>query len=393
MTNICCSFCGKDQSEVKRLISGPTVRICDECVDTCNDIRREAGDDKPKKPFSKSDLTPKQIKKKLDVNIVNQEEAKKAISVAIYNHFKRINNPKLGIEKSNILLHGPTGTGKTLFARTIAEFLGVPFVVADATGLTEAGYVGQDIESMMTQLYMAAKGNLKAAEQGIVFIDEIDKIARTESSTSNSQDVGGRGVQRGLLKLIEGARVDFNTQPGQKAGNSNQETIQTKDILFICGGAFVGLDDIAKQKPTNKDKITPEDLHKFGLIPELVGRLPFTVRLHALDIDVMTRILTEPKNSIVNQYKALFKVDKVKLEFTKEVLSWFAEQALNRGTGARGLRAMLEEVMLDAMFELPEHKDGKCVVSLDGIPQVDFSKVAKKRRKRRKRKVKNEKAV
>jgi ATP-dependent Clp protease ATP-binding subunit ClpX len=375
--NLSCSFCGKSQREVKKLIAGPTVYICDECIRLCNDIiAEEKLKDNALGPKERIP-PPTEIKTFLDEYVIGQEKAKKVLSVAVYNHYKRIGLREqpdgIEIQKSNILLIGPTGTGKTLLAQSLAKFLKVPFTVADATTLTEAGYVGEDVESIVQNLLAAADNDIERAQKGIVYIDEIDKIARKGENPSATRDVSGEGVQQGLLKILEGTRCNVAPRGTKKYSQQEYVQVDTSNILFICGGAFVGLDQIigrrvgtsgigfgaTVEKKEDKrlgellEKIESDDLTKFGLIPEFVGRLPIVATLHDLTEEDLITILTKPKNALVKQYKKLFNLEEVKLSFTKAALQSIAKEAMKRESGARGMRSILENQMLDIMYEVP----------------------------------------
>ncbi len=397
--NVYCSFCGKPQDSVRKIIAGPGVYICNECVDLCNNILEEGyvDDDERYTLGDENKIpSPKEIKQVLDDYVIGQEEAKKILSVAVYNHYKRISHEEsiknkdddVEIQKSNILLLGPTGCGKTLLASTLARILNVPFAIADATTLTEAGYVGEDVENILLKLIQAADGDVAKAERGIIYIDEIDKITRKSENPSITRDVSGEGVQQALLKIVEGTIASVPPQGGRKHPHQELIQINTNNILFICGGAFEGLENIIKERTGKKsigfgtniqstkevsrykvfEELLPQDLLKFGLIPEFIGRLPIVATLKELDKDALKQILVEPKNSLVKQYKKLFEIDDVELVFKDEAIEEIVNKAQERKTGARGLRSIIEEIMTDIMFEIPSNpKIEKCIITKETV--------------------------
>lgn len=403
-----CSFCGKSQEQVRKLVAGPGVYICDECIELCNEIIEEEIGDEPELGYVELPK-PQDIKDVLDQYVIGQEGAKKSLSVAVYNHYKRVNAGQkvedVELQKSNIVLVGPTGVGKTLLAQTLARILNVPFAIADATSLTEAGYVGEDVENILLKLIQAADYDLEKAEKGIIYIDEIDKIARKTDNPSITRDVSGEGVQQALLKILEGTVASVPPQGGRKHPHQEFMQIDTTDILFICGGAFDGLEKIIQDRVGSKgigfgaevlsredDKlgailkqILPQDLLKYGLIPEFVGRIPVVATLDPLDSEAFVRILKEPRNALIKQYQKIFELDGVNLEFKDNCLEAIAEEAMKRNTGARGLRAILEEILLDVMFDVPSRNDiERCVITREVVLHKELPMLATRDKRKKK---------
>lgn len=408
-----CSFCGRSGEEVEKLIAGPGVYICNECIEVCQNILTEETRQQKKKSVPHFELpTPEEIKEYIDQYVIEQDEAKVALSVAVYNHYKRIqyesDEDDVELQKSNIIMLGPTGSGKTLLAQTLARFLDVPFAISDATTLTEAGYVGEDVENILLRLIQAADYDLERAERGIVYIDEIDKIAKKSENPSITRDVSGEGVQQALLKILEGTVASVPPQGGRKHPNQEMLQINTSNILFICGGAFAGVDKVIARRTTKStigfgadikkseekdvakilEEVQPEDLLKFGLIPEFIGRLPVIVALHPLNEDALVRILSEPKNALIRQYQKLLGMDHVELIFEDAAVHAIAKKAIERNTGARGLRAIIEKIMTKVMYEIPGMKDVEsCTVTEDNILNGTQPVLKRKKQKSTKRKV------
>ncbi len=421
--NVRCSFCGKAQENVKKIVAGPGVYICDECIELCNSIiENEIYEEDENYTLDGLEKipSPKEIKEILDEYVIGQENAKKTLSVAVYNHYKRIAHEEeadkddVEIQKSNILLLGPTGCGKTLLASTLAKILNVPFAIADATTLTEAGYVGEDVENILLKLIQAADGDIQKAEKGIIYIDEIDKITRKSENPSITRDVSGEGVQQALLKIVEGTVASVPPQGGRKHPHQELLQINTENILFICGGAFEGLEDIIKNRTGKKsigfgtqiqstkevgryevfEQLLPQDLLKFGLIPEFIGRLPIVATLKELDKEALKKILTEPKNALVKQYKKLFEMDDVELEFKPEAINAIVEKAIERKTGARGLRSIIEDIMRDVMFDIPSNPNiEKCIITEKTVLENSEPEVVINENKKAKEIVKNKRQV
>lgn len=403
-----CSFCGKNQEQVRKLVAGPGVYICDECIELCNEIIEEEIGEVSELGYIELPK-PQDIKDVLDQYVIGQENAKKSLSVAVYNHYKRVNaglkTDDVELQKSNIVLVGPTGVGKTLLAQTLARILNVPFAIADATSLTEAGYVGEDVENILLKLIQAADYDLEKAEKGIIYIDEIDKIARKTDNPSITRDVSGEGVQQALLKILEGTVASVPPQGGRKHPHQEFMQIDTTDILFICGGAFDGIEKIIQNRVGSKGigfgaeivsrdddnvgailkQILPQDLLKYGLIPEFVGRIPVIATLDQLDSEAFVRILKEPRNALIKQYQKIFELDGILLEFKDNCLQAIAEEAMKRNTGARGLRAILEEILLDVMFELPSRDDiGRCVITKEVVLNKETPMLATRDKRKKK---------